>query len=110
MDLIEGLPLAHSRDSILLVVDRFSKMALFIPTDKKLTAKTLADLYLTHVFSKWGKPKSIVSDRGSEFTSKFWKEFTTLLDVKSRFSTAYHPQTDGQTERVNQELERYLRH
>ena len=110
MDLIEGLPLAHSRDSILVIVDRFSKMALFIPTDRKLTAKTLADLYLTHVFSKWGKPKSIVSDRGSEFTSKFWKEFTTLLDIKSRFSTAYHPQTDGQTERVNQELERYLRH
>jgi hypothetical protein len=85
-------------------------MALFIPCNKKLMAKTLADLYLTHVFSKWGKPKSIVSDHGSEFTSKFWKEFMTLLDIKSRFSTAYQPQMDGQTERVNQELERYLRH
>ena len=110
MDLIEGLPLANSRDCILVVVDRFSKMALYIPTDRGLTAKSLADLYMVHVFSKWGKPKSIVSDRGSEFTSKFWKEFTNLLDIKSRFSTAYQPQTDGQTERVNQELEGYLRH
>jgi hypothetical protein len=106
MDLIEGLPLANSRDSISVVVDRVTKMSLYIPTDRKLTAKTLVDLYLSHVFSKWGKPKSIISDRGSEFTSKFWKEFTTLLDIKSRFSTAYHPQTDGQMERVNQEHDR----
>lgn len=110
MDLIEFLPkTANEYNSILVVVDRLTKMAVFIPTNTKMTAEDLARLFVTHVFSKHGVPDDIVSDRGSEFTSKFWTEFASLIGVKLRFSTAFHPQTDGQTERVNQSLEQYLR-
>lgn len=110
MDLIERLPTTPDGfDSILVVVDRLTKMAKFIPTTTSLTAEELARLYLRHVFSKHGVPHDIVCDRGSEFTSKFWKTFTRLMGVQMNFSTAFHPQTDGQTERVNQAVEQYLR-
>lgn len=109
MDLIEFLPSSNDMNSILVVVDRLTKMAIFIPTTTSLTAGELAQLYVTHVFSKHGLPNNIISDRGSEFTSSFWKSFTKLLSIDSNFSTAFHPETDGQTERVNQVLEQYLR-
>ena len=109
MDLIEFLPTSDGYNSILVVVDRLTKMAIFIPTTTDLTSDELAQLYLTHVFSKHGLPLSIISDRGSEFTSRFWKAFTTLLRIDLHLSTAFHPETDGQTERVNQVLEQYLR-
>jgi hypothetical protein len=109
MDLIEDLPRSDDYNSILVVVDRLTKMALFIPTSTKMDAPELARLYLQHVFSKHGLPESIVSDRGSEFTSRFWRTMGTLLNIKVDFSTAYHPETDGQTERTNQTLEQYIR-
>ena len=109
MDLIEFLPTSDGYNSILVVVDRLTKMAIFIPTTTNLDAEELAQLYITHVFSKHGLPQSIVSDRGSEFTSRFWRAFTTLLRIDLHLSTAFHPETDGQTERVNQVLEQYLR-
>lgn len=109
MDLIEGLPKSDGYDCILVVVDRLTKMALFIPTSRDLTAESLASLYLEHVFSKHGIPQSVISDRGSEFTSRFWRSFTKLLGIELCFSTAYHPESDGQTERTNQSLEQYLR-
>lgn len=109
MDLIEQLPPSHSYNTILVIVDRLTKMALFIPTTTSLNAEELAQLYVTHVFSKHGIPTSIVSDRGSEFTSCFWRAFTQLLHIELELSTAFHPETDGQTERVNQVLEQYLR-
>jgi len=84
-------------------------MALFIPTIGTLDAPGLANLYLFHVFSKHGIPSDIVSDRGSLFTSNFITSLGQLLDMKLKFSTAYHPETDGQTERTNQSLECYLR-
>lgn len=96
-------------DSILVVVDRFSKMALFIPCRESMDATTLAKLLFTFVFSKHGFPLSIVSDRGSLFTSPFFKELSTMLGISQKLSTAYHPQTDGQTERTNATLEQYLR-
>jgi transposase InsO family protein len=109
MDLIEGLPESEGHDSILVVVDRLTKTVVYSPTSRKMTAKDLATIFIKDVFSKHGIPRTIVSDRGSEFTSQFWREFTALLGIDSRFSTAFHPTTDGQTEHVNQDLEHYLR-
>lgn len=109
MDLIEGLPKSNGFDCILVIVDRLTKMAIFIPTTKSLTAEDLAWLYVKHVFSKHGVPQTIVSDRGKEFDSRFFKAFTNLLGIDLTMSTTYHPETDGQTERVNQSLEQYLR-
>lgn len=109
MDFIEGLPPSATYDSILVVVDRLTKMALFIPTHKTLTSPQLARLFIQHVFSKHGVPTDIVSDRGRHFISRFWADLCASLKIKSNLSTAYHPETDGQTERVNQILEQYLR-
>ena len=109
MDYIEQLPESNGYDSILVIVDRVTKQAIFIPcygTDKAID---LAKHYVTHVFSKHGVPFSITSDRGKLFVSDVWKEVCAMLDIKSALSTAYHPETDGQTERINQILEQYLR-
>ncbi|SPC67056.1 uncharacterized protein UHOD_11464 [Ustilago sp. UG-2017b] len=109
MDLIEQLPPSSDFTAILVVVDRLTKMAIFVPTTNELDAPELAKLFLHHVYSKHGLPTSIVSDRGSEFTSHFWRSLSTLLGIENHFSSAYHPQSDGQTERVNQVLEQFLR-
>ena len=96
-------------NSILVVVDRLTKYALYIPTTDRLTSEGLATLLFQHVFRPFGIPDGIVSDRGTLFTSKFWSTFCWHLATKRRLSTAFHPQTDGQTERQNQSLEHYLR-
>jgi transposase InsO family protein len=109
MDFIDQLPKSGGFDSILVVVCRFTKMSIFIPTRITATSRDLADAFLHHVFSKHGLPDDIVSDRGSKFVSKFWKALCDRLSIERKVSTAYHPETDGQTERVNQTLEQYLR-
>jgi len=109
MDFIEQLPNSGGFDSILVVVCRFTKMAIFIPTTVTATSKDLTDLFVRHVWSKHGTPDDIVSDRGSKFVSKFWKSLCSRLSISRKVSTAYHPETDGQTERVNQSLEQYIR-
>jgi transposase InsO family protein len=109
MDFVEQLPLSGSFDSILVVVDRLTKWAIFIPTTTTLTSAQLAELLIDRLISQHGLPDAIVSDRGSKFTSKLWRYFMSRLGVNLRLSTAFHPQTDGQTERVNQVLEQYLR-
>ena len=109
MDFIEGLPPSDGHDSILVVVDRLTKMSIFIPTHKTLTSPQLARLFIQHVFAKHGVPIDIVSDRGRHFISRFWADLCSALGIQSNLSTAYHPETDGQTERVNQILEQYLR-
>jgi Integrase zinc binding domain len=109
MDFITGLPLSSSSDSILIIVDRFTKMGLFIPTVVTLTTEGLADLVITWVVAKHGTPVDIVSDCRLLFVSNFWKSLTKRLDIKLNLSTAYHPETDGQTECLNQILEQYLR-
>ncbi|KZT62760.1 ribonuclease H-like protein, partial [Calocera cornea HHB12733] len=109
MDFIVKLPLSSGYDSIWVVVDRFTKMSHFVPCNETVTASGLASLFLQHIFRLHGFPQSIVSDRGSLFVSQFWQRFLELANVESNPSTAYHPQTNGQTERVNQELEQYLR-
>jgi transposase InsO family protein len=96
-------------DSILVIVDRFTKLARYIPTTKSLSAEGLANLITSTLVMKSGPPLSIVSDRGTVFTSEYWSTFCYLLNVTKRLSTAFHPQSDGQTERMNQELENHLR-
>ena len=114
MDFITGLPPSKLRDGricdmILVIVDRYTKMALYTPCTKDLDASGLADILVDRVLTHFGTPAGIVSDRGSIFTSEFWSEFCYRIRVKRRLSTAFHPQTDGQTERQNQTLEQYLR-
>ncbi len=99
MDFIEELPPSKNFNSILVIVCRFSKMAIFIPTSTTIRTKDLADIFLHHVYSKHGLPSDIVSDRGPKFASKFWQTFCSKLKIDRKLSTAYHPQTDGQTER-----------
>lgn len=109
MDFIEGLPDSAGFDAILVVVDRLTKMALFIPTRKDVDTAELVSIFVDRIFSKHGAPYDIVSDRGRHFVSKLWNGVCTALHIKSNLSTAYHPETDGQTERINQILEQYLR-
>ncbi|MBW0536410.1 hypothetical protein O181_076125 [Austropuccinia psidii MF-1] len=108
MDFITQLPLSSNFDSILVVVDRFSKMAIFIPTYSTITALDLAQIFISHVFSKHGLSTSIVSDRGSLFVSSFWTQLCQQLEISRDLSTSFHPKTDGETEWVNNILEKYL--
>jgi transposase InsO family protein len=105
MDFITDLPPSRWRgqvfNSILVIVDRFTKMARYIPVHKTIDAAELADIYMDYIFKDFGAPKGITSDRGSVFTSKFWSTFAYYLSIRRRLSTAFHPQTDGQTERIN---------
>jgi len=108
-DFITKLPLAQGYDSILVVVDRLTKLVYFIPTTEKTMAKGLARLFRDNVWKLHGLPESIISDRGPQFTVGLIKELNGMLETESKMSMAFHSQTNGQTERVNQELEQYLR-
>ncbi|WVZ76440.1 hypothetical protein U9M48_024416 [Paspalum notatum var. saurae] len=110
MDFIVGLPRTQKGyNSIWVVVDRLTKVAHFISVNTTYSGARLAELYISIIVCLHGVPKRIISDRGSQFTSHFWEQLHESLDSKLRFSTAYHPQTDGQTERTNQILEDMLR-
>ena len=109
MDFITQLPPSKSFTSILVVVDRLTKMAHFIPTTDEVDADDLATLFLSRVVTSHGLPDDIVTDRGSIFTAHYTKTFLEALGVKQNLSTAFHQQTDGQTERTNATLEQYLR-
>jgi transposase InsO family protein len=109
VDLIGELPESQGYNAILVIVDRFSKMIIVIPTNMELTAMGMARMYRDHVWSKHGLPRKIISDRGPQFAAQFMKDLNKLLGITTNLSTAYHPQTDGQTERINQEIEQYLR-
>ena len=110
MDFVDGLPRSRrGNESIWVIVDRLTKSAHFIPIKASRTAMTLASIYVKEVVRLHGIPKSIVSDRDPLFTSRFWQSLQMALGTELNLSTAYHPQTDGQTERVNRVLEDLLR-
>jgi hypothetical protein len=109
MDFIEHLPNSSGHTALLVVVDRLSKQGIFIPTSDDITAPELARLFVVHVFSKHGVPAHVTCDRGSEFVSHFFRSLGTALNMKIHFTSGYHPEGDGQTERLNQTLEQYLR-
>jgi hypothetical protein len=110
MNFIVGLPKTQrGHDSIWVIVDRLSKVAHFIPVKTIYMSSKLAELYIARIVCLHRVPKKIVSDQGTQFTSKFWEKLHELMDTKLNFSSAYHPQTDGQTERVNQVFEDMLR-
>lgn len=109
IDFVEGLPLSEGANTILVVVDRFTKYAHFIPMKHPFSAPQVARVFTDSIVKLHGMPRSIISDRGAIFTSHFWRQLFAKLAIKLKFTTAYHPQTDGQTERVNQSLEMYLR-
>ena len=109
MDFIEQLPSSDGFTSILVVVDRLSKQGIFIPTYDTITSPELAKLFVAHVFSKHGVPTHVASNRGSEFVSHFFRLLGKALGMTLHFTSGYHPEGDGQTERTNQTLEQYLR-
>lgn len=109
MDFIEGLPKSHGYEIILVVVDRLTKFVHFFSLHRPFTAAKVVAFFMQGVFKLHGRPKSIVSDMGANFTSAFWREFFRLQGIELAMSLAYHPQTDGQTEVVNRSLEQYLR-
>ena len=108
-DFITKLPLAQGYDAILVVCDRLTKMVHFVPATEKTLAEGLARLFRDHVWKLHGLPESIISDRGAQFAENLMKELNQILGIETKLSTAFHPQTDGQMERTNQELEQYLR-
>jgi hypothetical protein len=109
LDFVEGLPKSGSFNCILVVVEKFSKVAHFIPLKHPFTALSVARAYMDNIYKLHGMPVSLVSDRDRVFTSNLWKELFGLSGVTLRMSSSYHPQSDEQTERVNQCSETFLR-
>ena len=110
MDFIKGFPMTwRQHDSIVVVVDRLTKATHFILVKSTHKTDEIEKIFMKESFKLHGFPKEIVSDRDAKFTSNFWKGLFAYLGTKFNFNTAYHPQTDGQTERVNQVLEDMLR-
>ncbi|KAK5845370.1 hypothetical protein PVK06_001543 [Gossypium arboreum] len=110
MDFVTGLPLTpKKKNEVWVVVDRLTKSAHFIPVRTDDSLDKLAELYISEIVKLHGVPMSIISERDPRFTSRFWKKLQEALGTKLNFSTAFHPQTDGQSERVIQVLEDMLR-
>jgi hypothetical protein len=102
LDFVEGLPVFGSANCILVVVDKFTKYGHFIPLKHPFTATVVAKLFFYNIYKLHGMPSSIISDRGSVFTSALWRELFSLIDVQLCMSYTYHPQIDGQIEHLNQ--------
>jgi len=108
-DFITKLPLAQGYDSILVVCDRMIKMAHFVPTTEKTSVEGVARLFWDNVWKLHRLPESIITDRGAQFIAGMMKELNRMLGIDTKLSTAYYLQIDGQIERMNQDLEEYLR-
>jgi hypothetical protein len=110
MDFIVKLPPSYGHDSILTIMDHdISKASIFIPYNESIDSAGVAELYAKHVFPHYGIPLKIISDRDTRFTSNLATDLCKILGIRQNVSTAYHPQTDGQSEWTNQSLETYLR-
>jgi hypothetical protein len=110
-DFIVKLPkTSRGNDSFCVFVDKLTKLVHFVACKEDVSAKEFAELYVDHVFRLHGLSREFITDRDPRFTSAFWQEVTVLLGTRTVMSSSFHPQTDGQTERVNQTLETYLRH
>eukprot|EP00253_Pinus_taeda_P029627 PITA_29627 len=110
MDFVGGLPKSRKQhDYLYVVVDRFSKMCILMPCKKTITAEQTAELFFHHVWIHFGLPTSIISDRDSRFVGNFWSNLWEMMDTRLKKSTAFHPQTDGQTEVVNRTIVHLLR-
>ena len=109
VDFITKLPVVARKDMILVVCDRLSKMTHFVATTEGTSAEGLARLFRNNVWKLHGLPESVVLDRGPQFAAELTRELNRMLGIKTKLSMAFHPQTDGQTERMNQELEQYLK-
>jgi hypothetical protein len=108
VDFVVELPEAHGYDAVMVMVDSVGKRAHFIQTHTTVTAQGVAELFLQNVWKLHGLPGNIISNREPQFVAEFTQELYRLLDIKMSPSTAYHPQSDGQTEHLNQELEQYV--
>ena len=101
VDFITKLPMSKGHDSILVVCDRFSKISHFVVTTGKTTAEGLARLFRDYVWKLHGLPESVISDRGPQFAAELTRELNKMLEIETKLSMAYHPQTDRQTDRKN---------
>ena len=108
--MIGPLPNSNGMDAILVIVDRFTKMIRLKAMTMNISSEGIAKIYRNKIWKLHGVPKMILSDREPQFASKFMKEFTKVLGTKRKLSMVYHSQTDGQTERMNQEIGTFLRH
>ena len=108
VDFITKLPIIARKDAILVVYNQLLKMTYFVVTTEGLLAKSLARLFRDNVWKLYGLPESVVSDRGPQFAVELTKELNRMLEIEMRLLTAFHPQTDGQTEQINQKLKQYL--
>ena len=106
--MIGPLPRSNEMDAIVVIVDRFMKMIRLTATTTNISSEGIAKIYSDEIWKIHGVPKMILSDRGPQFASKFMEDFTKVLGTKRKLSMAYHPQTDGQTERINQEIGTFL--
>ena len=110
IDIIGPLPKSNGMDAIVVIVDQFTKMIRLKATTTNISLEGIAKIYRDDIWKLHGVPRKILSDRGPQFASKFMEEFTKALGTKRQLSTAYHPQTDSQMERINQEIGTFLRH
>ena len=110
IDIIGPLPKSNGMNTIVIIVNRFMKMIRLKATTTNISLEEIVKIYWNNIWKLHGISRKILSDRGLQFASKFMEEFTKALGTKRQLSTAYHPQTDGQMERINQEIGTFLRH
>jgi len=108
--MIGPLPKSNGMDAIVVIMDRFTKMIRLKVTTTNISSEGIARIYRDEIWKIHGVPRTILSNRGPQFASKFMEDFTKVLGTKRKLSMVYHPQTDGQTERINQEIGMFLRH
>jgi len=110
IDMIGPLPKSNGMDAIVVIIDRFTKIIRLEATTTNISSEGIARIYRDEIWKIYRVPRTILSNRGPQFASKFMKDFTKVLETKRKLSMAYHPQTDGQTERINQEIGTFLQH